>query len=252
VSINKNLLLQWFTDKSVIIPETTARALNDLNKIVAFGGVVQAIHDAKINVLAPTTIENLMNPKDRFTEWLHGDVDPAAYGLDLTEDELKVPEGFRSAKAKFVAAFTPPVPPYLWMPELDPTTLPEHAQKWLNDTSKNGITTYGSDDLAINHNWLRLVKDRTGKVVRIMNENSYGVTVTEFTRLWNDTLREAWRGADPSTRRILVRNVTVRGSGYDMTVYTDRVAIGCQTINRVGIERIVKLLGLSAEPHEQA
>jgi hypothetical protein len=203
-------VLVWFGADTALISMAARKAFATAEHMAHFDAMLAFLMGSGKSVLYPTSIEAFMDPKARFTEWLDGKLDPASVGLTLTKAETAVPAAFASAKAKFKALFTPPAPPRI----LDTRPVPD---------SRRLIT-------------------RTSRGSTSVSNGSYTRALSTCRTIWNRADPLWAKTAVDASTRVTISPRTSSG-GNSVRIYSDRIEIGCQTIQRNVVEAFAKEQG---------
>lgn len=217
IKVGRNLVLTWFNDATALIPMNARSFFTTAEHHAQFDAALIFIVSNGKSVMYPESIAAFMDPKRRFAEFLEGKLDPTNFGMDLNKAEQGLPAAYASARDKFKAMFTPPVPPRQW----DTREL----------TERNKLTVTAS----------------TSSTRYVKNSSGHKMGLKTAQRLWTQ-LDPLWKDVphDQTTDRRLTSGLgSISANGYTRypEVYADRITIGCQTIQRNAIEALAKEQG---------
>lgn len=254
VSKNRVAILNFFNETTALVPMNARSQFTTPEEHAAFDATLMGLSTTGVGIQYVETVAKFMDPKARFKEWLGGTLTPASVGLKLTAEELAVPSAFASAKAKFEELFTPP------KPALSAGGIDLIAAGYSHDQAvavDNWRTTSGN---VLPSNMLRFINEDQkhrnvlrlvctgGDAYKIENANGHSITRTQFMRAYNQYIKPQWDRTAPNGE--IGRLGTTfyvegkeKGRGYasdrDVSVYNNYVTIGCQSIPRAEVERIV-------------
>jgi hypothetical protein len=252
VTKNRVAILNYFNDTTALVPMNARAHFTTPDEHAAFDGTLMGLSQIGVSIQYVETVAKFMDPKARFKEWLENKLTPASVGLKLTQEELAVPSAYESAKAKFVALFTAPLPK-LSAGGIDLIAHfgAEYAaviDRWRTDQGialVSGITRIVTADQK-SCNVLRVVAT-TGSAYKVENAFGHSITRTAFFRAYNNTIKPLW-DRTPANGEIgrltsAYAETKEKGSRYaqerTIEVYNSYVVIGCQSIPRAEIERVV-------------
>jgi len=254
VSKNRVAILNFFNETTALVPMNARSSFTTPEEHAAFDATLMGLSTTGVGIQYIESIPKFMDPKARFKEWLDGTLTPASVGLKLTAEELAVPSAFASAKAKFEELFTPPKPVLSagGIDLLEAGYTNEQAVAIDNWRSTPGNSLPSSISRKANEdqkhrNVLRLICTG-GDAYRIENVNGHSMTRTQFLRGYNQYIKPQWDRVPPngeigrlgSSFYLEGKQVSGRyASDHEVTVYNNYVVIGCQSIPRAEVERIV-------------
>lgn len=215
VSKNKKQLLMFFNETTALVPMDARAQFTTPDEHAAFDGALMGLPAVGVSIQYIDSVAKFMNPEARFKEFLSGDLIPASVGLKLTAEELAVPSAYETAKAKFVALFTAPTPPR------------EFDQRELREEQKLRVYLRGSEPYQIGN-------------------GSYKMGYKSAQTLWEHKLNKKWANRPAVESSMAISDggsVTTEGYNRNVMIYTTRIEIGCQTIQRNQIEELAQRMG---------
>jgi len=252
VSKNRVAILNFFNETTALVPMNARQSFTTPEEHAAFDATLMGLSTTGVGIQYIESITKFMDPKARFKEWLEGTLTPASVGLKLTAEELAVPSAFASAKAKFQELFSIPLPP-LSEGGIDLLAVgftPEQAiviDNWRKTQGNNlnsGITRAVNADQS-KRNVLRIVSTG-GNSYRVENANGHAITRTRFMRAYNESIKPIWDRTPPNgeigrlTRfYVEAKEKNAYDRDHNVEVFNSYVTIGCQSIPRAEVERIV-------------
>lgn len=251
VTKNRKSILNFFNGTTALVPMDARSAFTTPEEHAAFDAVLWDLSANSFHIQYVDSIAKFMDPKARFKDWLDGKLTPASVGLTLTAEELAVPTAYESAKAKFIALFTPPKP-VLSEGGIDllaagfTSDQAVRIDQWRVDGTglTRDISAYISGDQKT-RNVLRIVKG-SGSAYRIENPAGHSTTRTQFLRAYNDTIKPLWDRTPPNGEIGRLGRVYMEAKengsymrDKEVQVFNNYVTIGCQAIPRAEVERVV-------------
>lgn len=252
VSKNRIAILNFFGNTTALVPLNARSNFTTAEEHAAFDATLMGLSQVGVGIQYVESVAKFMDPKARFKEWLEGKLDPATVGLTLTAEELAVPIAYESAKAKFIEVFTAP------MPKLSEGGIdliaagfsPDQAasiDRWRTSSGSilpSALNLVRTDPA--NRNVLRIV-NTNGNAYRVENALGHSINRTQFLRAYNETIKPVWARTPPNGEIGRLGACYVegkeRGSNYSnnqrVEVFNNHVTVGCQSIPRAEVERIV-------------
>lgn len=217
VSKNKKQLLVFFNDTTALVPMDARSNFSTPEEHAAFDGALMGLPAVGVSVQYIESVAKFMDPVARFKEFLAGTLAPESVGLKLTHAELAVPAAFTSAKAKFVELFTAPTPPR------------EFDNRPLAENEKLKVHMRGSEPYQVGN-------------------GSYKMGYKAAMSLWENKLNKKWANRPAVESSMAMTDggsISVDGYSRSVMVYSDRIDIGCQSIQRNRIEELAQRMGWS-------
>jgi hypothetical protein len=246
VTKNRTAILQFFNETTALVPMTARIGFTTPVEHSAFDETLMALSSAGVTIQYVETVAKFMDPKARFAEWLRGQLTPVSVGLKLTAEELAVPSAYETAKAKFVALFTPPQP-ILSAGGIDTITLFGEDNALQIDRWRKGERTNLPSSVTTKcrihqrtHGLLKIVA-AGGAAYKVQNDQGHFISRTRFLSAWREYIKPAWdRGAGAHFRvEATEKNSYRSGTRQDVSVTAEYISIGCQYVPRAEVERIV-------------
>jgi len=217
IKAGHNLVLSWFNEKTALIPMNARSFFTTAEHHAQFDAALIFLVSSGKSVMYPETIALFMDPKKRFVEFLEGKLDPTSLGMELTKAEQGLPAAYASSKEKFKGMFTPPIPDRCW------------------------------DERAVAERDILKVTPEGARTRYVKNASGYSMGLKTAERLWIK-VEPYWRNqsADPKANSNRIKRLdafTIDGSYRYPEIYSDRLVIGCQTIQRNVVETLAKEQG---------
>ena len=207
------LVIQPAPGAKVALVDVVGRQSSDPQDHIIMDGFIGQLTKAGYTIRYDTNVRSFFDPKARWQEFLKtGDTQ----GLELTDEQKKVAQDFQALYQLFETSFTLPKPPY----------------RFATDEQKGPDTP------------LKI----TGAVrPNVSRGNGYRATLNTAKRVW-DRVSKVWQTMDQSltTQRVNVpHNIHDSFDGYNrtVTVFANRLEIGCQTIGRRSLEQFAVAQG---------
>lgn len=221
-----------FTDE--VRSSDIASYTEEVLRLTALGYKLQSVSDRVA----------FMNPGVAISNWLSGKFDINVYGIDISEDDLSIPQRLAEIQLALEAQMKPKPNEYTFAehPIFFTTHKDYYAKRSLKDT-------WGSGGLLLFHR-LRLGYNSAGIATRVVHSEDYTVSVEAAKEIW-DEVYKIWAIVPPPTgssdelgTRIRPLDIKLRhGGNRNVVVYNNGLAIGCQSVSRAALERVALELG---------